>query len=237
MRETLGAAAGLPIDDVLLIGVHCSNDILEVNYIHIAPTDLVNSGNVSAPPPARRLALAEAVAPRGRRLTLATADGSNLIVDAQITSIPADPAQLGDSVTGLPPLESLSSVLNVLNRIAALSGNISQAYEAAAFFSGVDASLNTTAINALLGQLASTWANASGFVSTGSGVGVVSVASGPTVTSPPSSVARDLRYIAGVVIGGMILWGAVTCCWLAGAARRRRKQKKEETPPPPGAAP
>jgi len=222
LRSALAAVAGLPLADVTLVGVRCADDAAAVVYT-ISSADACNAWNGTAlVPPPRRRALGAAVGDALRRRLTDAADASSMLVDAQLSNIPAAPTGLGNSSTGVPALPTLTAELNVAARVAAIDGGVLPTYFAdAAASAGVAVAVNGTGIAAALGGVSAAWAATTGQNATAVAVGVRSVAAYVPPSAAPTTHA-NLSYVAGPVIGGAALAAAVLAAWYAAFRRRKR---------------
>ena len=207
LRSALADAAGLPLSSVLLLGAICTSDYTSIAF---SPTDQANqyAGGVVL---VRRLReqqhqqifdhglLGPVSAADVRWLQGDTAAAPSMLVSSQLSNIPSDSSNLLDSSTGIAAVRSINGMQNVQGRLNALAGSVSAEFLAAAAVSNVTIAVNSTAVASSISRISSAWQIASG--STGA-VAVVAVAYGPTqqVTGSP----RDLRWIAGPIIGEFV---------------------------------
>ena len=224
----LAGVAGLPVADISFSGVYCSDaDPLTLRVTAIAPSDEVNAYNASAA--------------GGLRRRLGASGGSlvssaGMVVVVQVSGVPYSAAQLGPSLTGLPAVAALTGVENVLARVGVLMGNVSAWFAAAAAGDGDAVVVNVTAIDSAVLSASTLWLTASGQTVNATApatLTIVSVAHGPAVNSTSTLATgdggsgRNLAWIAGVVIAGMVMWGSATCFWMALAGRTVTRKKAE----------
>jgi hypothetical protein len=210
LRESLAAAAGVPVVDVILLGAHCTGGA--VTYVAFQPTDPVNT---YFPPPGSARLLVEYDSGSGDRELMharslqGSGGGSSTLIDIQLSSIPSDPAALGSSSTGLAAVPSLTGASNVAARIAAMAGAVPTSVAAI----NVSLTVNSTSLAASLSSIISAWAAATNQSSADVSFGIQSVAAG---TTPPSSShpAQPLSLIVTLpVVLGVLLAAAAVALW------------------------
>jgi hypothetical protein len=217
LRQSLAAASGVPVSDVVLLGARCTGSA--ASYVTFLPTDPINSYFPSAGGGSSRrlggLLKLDAQFVAGARY-LQSINGSTLI-DTQVSSIPTDPTALTASSTGLAVVPSLSAASNIAARIAAMAGAVP------ASIAAVNASLsvNATSLSASLSALASTWAAATGQAAADVNFGVQSVAEG----SPPSTPSQSTPPLALIVTLPVVL-GALLAVTAVAVWRRTHASPK-----------
>ena len=228
MRTALANAAGLPLASVLLVGVHCSGsgdgDLLE---FPVLASDAVNTYSGSRA--LRRASdvasgASSSAASRARRLTTV-----GMAINLILFNFPNSSAGLGGSSVGLLALSTLSAADNIAARLLALTGALPASYLAAAAALGINASasLDTSAALAAFVSVSAAWASASGQNASAVTAGLASVTT-YTAPSTPTSTSQDLRYVAGIVIGGLAAIAVVVVGVVM--IRRRRRNNSAASP-------
>jgi hypothetical protein len=209
LRQSLAAASGVPVSDVVLLGARCSGSA--TSYVAFLPTDPINT---YLPPSGGSLRLLSE-AGGGTRVvagarTLQVDSGGSALIDTQVTVVASDPAGLAPSSTGLGVIPSLSAASNVAARIAAMTGTVPASVAA------LNSSLmvNATSLGASLSAVASAWAAATGQDAADVSFGVQSVAAGDASSASASRTSVPLAVmVAPPVVGGAMLAVAAVALW------------------------